>query len=190
MRPEPDRLAEVPDEELMRLVAHGFVREPAAELYRRHNRALFNFIAWLAGGDLREAEDLAQTTWIKLISRCADYRPQAAFRTFLFGIARNGWLDTRSAAWHARRDEMPDEPCADEAELSPEAELALRQNLRRVHRALLALPQAQREAVVLRYFAEMSVEQIAETVGAGFEAVRSRLRYAYRSLRAELERSA
>lgn len=187
MNEDAGRLREAPDEELMLLVARGFVREPATELFRRHNKALFNYLAWLAGGDLREAEDVAQAAWLRLMSRCADYRPTAAFRTFLFQIARNAFLDGRGSAWHARRDELPEQLPAEEHELSPEAELGLRQNLQQVHRVLMTLPHPQREVVVLRFFADMSLDEIAATVGAGFETVRSRLRYAYQHLRRALE---
>lgn len=184
-------LATLPDEDLMLLVARGIVREPAAELFNRHNRALFNYIAWLAQGNLGEAEDIAQSTWIRVLSRCGDYAPTAAFRTFLFQIARNLWLDARGSAWQrtsVAEDAAP-EP-SDDGDLSPETELALQQDSQRVHRALLTLPAQQREAVALRFFADMSVDDIAATVGVGFETVKSRLRYAFRHLRAELERVA
>ncbi|MEZ5652513.1 MAG: sigma-70 family RNA polymerase sigma factor [Burkholderiaceae bacterium] len=190
------RLADASDEDLMLLVARGFVREPATELFRRHNRALFNFVAWLSGGDLREAEDVAQTAWMRLMTRCADYRPSAAFRTFLFQIARNAWLDARGSAWSTRRVDAsgPDDGGNDafggvdeEApDLTPEAELGLRQDLDRVRAAMLALPHAQREVVVLRFYAEMALEEIANVVGVGFETVKSRLRYATRALRGAL----
>ncbi|MEZ5658042.1 MAG: sigma-70 family RNA polymerase sigma factor [Burkholderiaceae bacterium] len=189
-------LSAASDEDLMLLVARGFVREPASELFRRHNRALFNFVAWLSGGDLREAEDVAQTAWIRVMTRCADYQPSAAFRTFLFQIARNAWLDARGSAWSTRRVDEPtaesggrDEAGAghsDMPEISPETELALRQDLERVRIAMLELPHAQREVVVLRFYAEMALEEIAHVVGVGFETVKSRLRYAYRALRITL----
>lgn len=38
-------LAQLPDEELMLLVANGFIEQPASMLFQRHNRALFNFLA-------------------------------------------------------------------------------------------------------------------------------------------------
>ncbi len=171
----------------MLLVARGFVREPATELFRRHNRGLFNYLAWLSGGDRREAEDIAQATWVRLMSRCGDYQPSAAFRTYLFQIARNAWLDARGSAWNARREALTDaQPDATE-ELSPETELALRQDLARLHRELLGLPPMQREVVVLRFFADMSLEEIGATVDAGYETVKTRLRYAYQGLRRALE---
>lgn len=191
----------------MVLVARGFVREPATELFRRHNRALYNFIAWMARGDLREAEDVAQTVWMRVMTRCGDYEPSATFRTFLFRIARNAWLDQRTSAWERKRGDVgghadtgadADAPAWDAAladgaldanalpELGPDAELSLRQDLERVRGALLGLPQAQREVVVLRFYAEMALQDIAEVVGIGFETVKSRLRYAYRGLRSAL----
>jgi RNA polymerase sigma-70 factor (ECF subfamily) len=177
----------LPDEELMLLVARGLVREPAAELFARHNRALFNFLAWLTRGDLKEAEDLAQSTWIRLLSRCGDYTPRAAFRTFLFQIARNLFLDARGSAWQQHTRAEADLPETADEDLTPEAALRLRQDSARVRAALMALPGPQREAVALRFFADMSLEDIAATVGVGFETIKSRLRYAFRHLREELE---
>lgn len=185
-------LAALPDEDLMLLVANGIIEQPATELFRRHNRALFNFVAWQCRGNTQEAEDITQRTWEKIMTRCADYTPQAAFRTFLFQIARNLWLDLRRSAAESLRDEL-DEAHPDTApseDLAPDAELVLRQNLAQVHKALLALPPNQREVVVLRFFSEMSLEEIAHTVGEGFETVKSRLRYAFARLRRELEAQA
>ena len=188
--PAPPAVTALPDEDLMLLVARGVVREPAAELFRRHNRALFNYLAWLARGDLKEAEDIAQNAWMRVLSRCGDYTPSAAFRSFLFTIARNLWLDDKRSAWQRTCvDEEAAPEAGDDGDLSPEAELQLRQNSQRVHAALLALPVNQREAVALRFFAGMSVDDIAATVGVGFETVKSRLRYAFRQLRTELERA-
>ncbi len=185
--PDAPPITALPDEELMLLVARGIVREPAAELFARHNRALFNFIAWLAQGDVKEAEDIAQSTWIRVLSRCGDYTPTAAFRTFLFQIARNLFLDARGSAWQQRTTSDETVPEAEDEDLSPEAALRLQQDNGRVRAALMGLPAPQREAVALRFFADMSLDDIATTVGVGFETVKSRLRYAFRHLRDVLE---
>jgi len=186
--PRTTDLSALPDEDLMVLVAQGIVREPAAELFARHNKALFNFVAWLSQGDLKEAEDIAQSTWIRLLSRCGDYTPTSAFRTFLFQIARNLWRDTRGSAWHQRTEpeDTAPEP-EDDRDVSPEAALRLAQDSGRVRAALMGLPAPQREAVALRFFADMPLEDIASTVGVGYETVKSRLRYAFRQLRDQLE---
>jgi RNA polymerase sigma-70 factor (ECF subfamily) len=181
-------LSKLPDEDLMVLVANGVIEGPATELFRRHNRALFNFVAWLCQGNAAEAEDITQRAWMKLMTRCADYSPQAAFRTFLFQIARNTWLDVKKSAFEQHKDVFDEAQLQLPADdLTPDAELALRQNLHSVHKAMLALPAQQREVVALRFFSDMSLEEIAHTVGEGFETVKSRLRYAFARLRRELE---
>ncbi|WP_354685304.1 sigma-70 family RNA polymerase sigma factor [Cupriavidus necator] len=182
-----DALAALPDQDLMLLVAGGIIEQPVTELFRRHNAGLYNYVAWLCQGNRGEAEDIAQKTWVKLMTRCGDYQPTAAFRTFLFQIARNTWLDQLRSADARQRETMDDEPLEVPGDdLSPEAELQLRQHTHHVHQALLQLPVAQREVVVLRFFSEMSVEDIALMLGEKFETVKSRLRYAFARLRGEL----
>ncbi|WAH65628.1 sigma-70 family RNA polymerase sigma factor [Xanthomonas hortorum] len=186
---QPADLAHLPDEELMLLVANGFVEQPATELFTRHNRALFNFLAWLCEGKLSEAEDLAQKTWVKLMTRCSDYRPgQATFTSFLFQIARNGWIDIRRSAYHTTSVALDDAHLQlPDDDLGTEQLAMLGQQQQRVRAAVMALPDAQREVVVLRFFAELSMEEIAQVIGEGFETVKSRLRYAFAKLRLGLD---
>jgi RNA polymerase sigma-70 factor (ECF subfamily) len=183
--PPPPPLGDLPDEDLMTLITQGIVTEPVAELFRRHNRALFNFIAWSCQGDRDEAEDICQKTWLKVM-RCASYRPSAAFRAFLYQIARNTLLDARKSAYAQHEALDGGEEHLPDDDLTPEAELSLRQNLHRVRQALMNLPVLQREVVVLRFFSELPLEEIAVSVDAGFETVKSRLRYAFAHLRREL----
>lgn len=171
----------------MLLVAQGLIEPPAAELFRRHNRVLFNYLAWMCAGNTHEAEDITQKTWLRILTRCADYQPTAAFRTYLIQIARNLWLDGRKSAWESGKLEMEELPDLPADDLSPEAELVLRQSTQVIRQALLKLPTPQREAIVLRFFHDMSLEEIAVTLGEGFETIKSRLRYAYSKLRIELE---
>jgi RNA polymerase sigma-70 factor (ECF subfamily) len=175
----------LPDEDLMALIAQGIVEAPVAELFRRHNRALFNFIAWSCQGNLAEAEDVCQKTWLKLM-HCANYHPSAAFRTFLYQIARNTLIDGRRNAHAAHETLDGSEEHLPDDDLSPEAELSLKQNLHRVRAAVMGLPVVQREVVVLRFFSELSLEEIAVAVDVGFETVKSRLRYAFAHLRRAL----
>lgn len=188
-RMHPADLARLPDEELMLLVANGFVEQPATELFKRHNRTLFNFLAWQCEGNVSEAEDLAQKTWVKLMTRCSDYRPgQAAFTSFLLQIARNAWIDTRRSAYVATSMPLDDSHLQlPDEDLSTEQLAMLGQQQHRVRSAVMALPEAQREVIVLRFFSGLAVEDIAQVVGEGFETVKSRLRYAFAKLRLSLD---
>ena len=179
-------ITQLPDEELMLLIANGLIQEPAAELFRRHNHGLYNFIAWMCKGNVHEAEDITQKTWVKLMTACAHYQPSARFRTFLYQIAHNAVLDLRRSHGETTRADLDEADELAGTALTPEAEWMLQQNLQQVRSALLQLPAAQREVIVLRFFADMSLDEIAATVGEGYETVKSRLRYAYTRLRQEL----
>lgn len=182
----PD-ITQLPDEDLMLLVANGVIEHPATELFRRHNRALYNFMAWMCQGNSHEAEDVTQKTWVKIMSKSAAYQPTAAFRTYLYHIAHHTWLDGRTQKYEASRESMDEALDLPADGLSPEAEWQLKQNLQQVRDAMMRLPVVQREVIVLRFFNEMSLEDIASAIGEGFETVKSRLRYAYSKLRRELE---
>ncbi len=188
MTQAPD-IRQLPDEDLMLLVANGVIEHPATELFRRHNRALYNFMAWMCQGNSHEAEDVTQKTWIKIMSKSAAYQPSAAFRTYLYHIAHNTWLDGRTQHFETQRETLDETAEIASEALSPETEWQLKQNLQLVRQALMQLPSVQREVIVLRFFNEMSLEEIALAIGEGFETVKSRLRYAYSKLRRELESS-
>jgi RNA polymerase sigma-70 factor (ECF subfamily) len=58
-----------------------------------------------------------------------------------------------------------------------------------VHASLDRLPHEQRDVLLLRYVEQMSYEQIAASLGCAVGTVRSRLHYAKRALRREIERN-
>lgn len=181
--------SQLPDEDLMVLIANGVIEQAAHELFRRHNRQLYNFMAWMCQGNGHEAEDVTQKTWLRILTRCADYQPRAAFRTFLYQIAHNCWLDGRKQMYEASRSALDEAMELPADGPGPEQEWHLQQNVQRVRETLMRLPVAQREVIVLRFFSEMSLEDIAVATGEGYETVKSRLRYAYARLRSELESS-
>lgn len=177
-------LAALPDKDLMALIVQGNVTGPASELYRRHNRALFNFVSWGCQGHSFEAEEICQKVWLKII-HCSEYQPAASFNTHFYQIARDLLADIRSDAYDplASAGQDPNPPDDD---LAAEAEADLRINLHRVRRAFMELPILLREMAALRFFCDLSLEEIAAATGAGFETAKSRLRSAFAYLRRDL----
>ena len=177
-------LAALPDKDLMALIVQGNVTSPASELYRRHNRALFNFVSWSCQGHSFEAEEICQKVWLKII-HCSEYQPAASFNTHFYQIARDLLADMRSDAYDplASAGQDPNPPDDD---LTAEAEADLRINLHRVRRAFMELPILLREMAALRFFCDLSLEEIAAATGAGFETAKSRLRSAFAYLRRDL----
>jgi len=154
------------DEALATRVAQGD-ELALRELLRRYERSLANFLHRQTGG--RDVEDLYQETWLRVVRHAERFDATRRFSTWLFQIAINLCRD-----WHRRRPPEPhppdEEPAAAELERS-EAALDAQQLLGR-------LPEAQREVVVLRYYHDLSEEDVANILGIPVGTVKSRMHQA------------
>ena len=174
-----------PDEDLMLAYGRG---DHAAfdQLYARHRGGLYRFLL-RGAGQRASAEELYQEAWARVIAARARWRPEAKFATWLYQIAHNLLVDHYRRQRHGSRgedDEARLALLADESQPGPEAALSAFQQRRGLQRAIEALPDEQRVALLLRLERELSLEEIGEITGAGRETVKSRLRYAMDKLRA------
>lgn len=156
-------------------------------LYARHRGPLYRFLL----RQLRDpalADEFFQDVWQRVIAARAGWKPEAAFRTWLFRIAHNRLNDH----WRGLKHRPPAPEDGDERAArvpdptTPERELSDFEQRRRLQLALESLPDEQREVLQLRLEQELSLEEIGEITGAGRETVKSRLRYAMDKLRARL----
>jgi len=182
----PADTREASDETLM--LSYGGGDVAAFEvLYGRHRQRLYRFLL----RELRDAalaDEVYQDVWQRVIAARVGWRPDAAFATWLYRIARNRLADHWRAARHrppapndadARLSRVPDDD-------TPETRLAADERHSELERALAALPPEQREVVLLRLEQELTLEEIGTITGAGRETVKSRLRYAMDKLRAAM----
>jgi RNA polymerase sigma-70 factor (ECF subfamily) len=168
------------DEDLMLLVAAG---SDAAlrELMRRYAAPLYRFVA--RHGVVRDAEDLCQEAWLRVVRSARRFDRTRRFSTWLFQIALNLCRD-----WHRRPPPDPvdfsDESTtgrretnvlvpSDGAQTVAATEAALD-----ARRLLAALPEAQRSALLLRYYHGFSEAETAEILGCPRGTVKSRLHQA------------
>ena len=176
-----------PSDEMLVLAWAGGDAASFELLYARHRGPLYRFLLRQLR-DSATADELFQDIWQRVIGAAAGWKPDAAFRTWLFRIAHNRLNDH----WRAARHRPPapedgDERAAREPDPStPERELSEFEQRRLLQRAIERLPDEQRSVVLLRLEQELSLEEIGEVTGAGRETVKSRLRYAMDKLRAEL----
>ena len=156
-------------------------------LYMRHRQRLHRFLV----RQLRDpglADEVFQDTWQRVVAAGHDWRPDASFSTWLYRIARNRIADHWRARQH--RPPAPDDAEARMAGLedpdTPDRRLDAWQRQRDLQQALDALPDEQREVVLLRLEQELTLDEIGSITGVGRETVKSRLRYAMDKLRAAL----
>jgi len=154
------------DESLMQAVAQG---DFAAfeQLVRRHQEVVWR-TAYRIVGDHQAAEDLAQETFLRVLQAADRYRPEAAFRTYLYRIV----VRLCSDYVHKRRPapgEDLSQVLAGTVAVEQQAERSEQSDA--VQRAVAALPAKQRSAVVLRYYEGLSSRQIADVMQTTVKAV-------------------
>ncbi len=148
-------------------------------LFDEHHLPLFRF-AWRLTGSNADAEDIVQDCFLALLRPDCGFDPaRAAIRTYLFGAVRNQWLK------RARRpQEQAESDPADHR--TPESEAQRGQVAAAVANAIAALPDTQREVLILAHYEQLSLAEIAEITQLEIGAVKSRLQRARIALRETL----
>jgi len=170
------------DEELMQAAAGGDI-DAFGELVRRHQDSAWR-IAYHYVGDRTEAEDLAQEAFLKILDAASNYRPTARFSTYLYRVIANLCIDYHRKRRPHHPGEMPAQQSPSDA---PDARLTAKERDRAVQRALDQLPDRQRMAVVLCYFEDLPLAQIADAMDTTYKAVERLLARARKSLAPHLE---
>jgi RNA polymerase sigma-70 factor (ECF subfamily) len=134
--------------------------------------------------DRGEAEDVVQETFIELWRRAAQFDAQrGAVVAWVVAIARSRAIDRLRAERSGRRAvEAAAAHLTPSPQADPEALVGLSEELERVQRALKTLPDKQRLAAELAYFAGLSHAEIARATDQPLGTVKMRLRLARDSL--------
>lgn len=175
----------ISDEELILQVQHGDRR--ASELLARRYWQRVRALAYRLVRNWEAAEDLAQETFVRLLSAIDRYRHPEPVWPWLYTITLNLCRDFGRRA--SQRLEWP----ADEATANVEAPgpdptqiLEDRDERARVVQALQRLSPKHREVLTLRFYEQLTLREIAGRCGIPLGTVKSRLSWALRRLRALL----
>jgi len=170
-------------------IARGLRRhdpELLDHLIEKYQHRLLRYLVHLTGH--REwAEDVFQETWIRVLERGGQYDGRHEFSTWLFSIARNLVIDHLRRTQPSSLDGLgsgDDRASFDlPATGQPSAfDMTVRRERgERILAGMQHLPAEYREALVLRFQEEMSLEEIVNVTGAPLSTVKSRI---YRGLRA------
>jgi RNA polymerase sigma-70 factor (ECF subfamily) len=171
------------DGDLLRLSMAGD-EDAFGVLYQRWSPSVYRFALHMSG-DQHIAEEVTQDTFMMLVRRPSMFdETRGALNSWLLGIARN--LARRALG------ALPDDSCLDD---SPESaapcdilsDLTRREMIDAVRQAVLSLPPAYREVVVLCDFEEMDYRDAAAALDCPVGTVRSRLHRARTMLMTKLQ---
>lgn len=170
--------AAVPDEELMQRVARRD-REAFVILVRRHQNSLVNFFRRM--GDYSDAEDLAQETFVRLFKYRNRYQPTAAFKTFLYLLARRAWIDHVRKQGRRRKvhEELAESQMAETGADTP----AFSEAKARAQAALNRLPDDMRTVVIMSIYRGFKYREIAQMLKIPLGTVKTRMFYALKKLK-------
>jgi RNA polymerase sigma factor (sigma-70 family) len=171
-----------PDEALVARVGQGDPAAVRALVARKLPRLLA-----LAGrilGEGAEAEDVAQETFLRAWKQAPTWNSgRARFDTWLHRVALNLCYDRLRRRRETAMDSPPER--ADEGP-APDRGLEAADVGRRVAQAMRALPDRQREAIVLCHYQELGAAEASRSMGVSIEALESLLARGRRTLRAAL----
>lgn len=167
-------------------------QEAFAALHGRYERAIANWF-YKQCYDRALAEDLTQETFLRIWLARARYRPEATFRTFLYTVARNLWIDRyrsrKSAPPMISGDIRVGEEGARIVDLLPADgrdvpdAIADSEAVAMVRAALTRLPEAQREVYILVQEQKLKYREVAEILDVPVGTVKSRMNAAITTLR-------
>ena len=157
-------------------------RDALRVLYDLYKDRVYSVSLYFFHGDETIASDVTQQVFLKLITSIGQFKGDAAFSTWLYRLVVNACQDTvrrrKSAALDPRTVPL------EEVAVLPSAEenYVRSQMARLVRDAISTLPPKFRIAVLLRYFDDLSYEQMAEALHCSIGTVASRLSRGHKML--------
>jgi len=181
------------DAELVSLYRNG--SESAFEqLVHRHKSRIYTTI-YLIVKDRYIAEDLLQDTFIKTIHtiKSGSYNEEGKFLPWIARIAHNLAID------HFRKEKRYPEIVMEDgsnvfnslafSEDSPESVRIKDETHAKLRELIQLLPAAQKEVLIMRHYAKMSFQEIAEATGVSINTALGRMRYALINLRKKITKT-
>ena len=178
----------------------GGDRAAFADLVECHQQRVVGTVARMLGSDAADAEDIGQQVFLRVWKSADRYEPTAKFTTWLYTITRNLVFNELRRRKHRPTTSLDAAPGTDPGGLtaaarledlqapSPDANLLQAELQEAISAAIARLPEAQRMAIILRRYEELSYEEIASVLHLTVPAVKSLLFRARALLRERLER--
>ena len=163
-----------------KLVARFLRGESVAfdSLFAKHQDYVYHIVYGILG-NAEEARDLTQDVFLQVYRSLPQFRGGSRFATWLYRIAVNRAVDAArgSRRWRflsiLEEQGLLNRPA--DPSLEPEAMFERSLERSEIQKILMRCPLSQRQILVLRYYRDLSLEEIAETMGCSLAAAKVRL---------------
>ncbi|HTV17730.1 MAG TPA: RNA polymerase sigma factor [Polyangiaceae bacterium] len=181
--PEPPTVAQPEDVEIVNALARGEPRRALALCVERHGTSIGRLCMAMLGSQ-GDADDVTQETLLSAHQSFGEYRGVGSVRAWLLGIARNKCLQQLEKV---RRQGAKVAAAAGEARASSIDEaLGVKARAERARALLDKVRPSDREALLLRFSADLSFKEIAAVSGIDEATARKRVSRALTRLRSAL----
>ncbi len=133
-------------------------------------------------GNAQDAEDLTASTFSRALASRYRYREQGRLAAWIFSIARHTLQDERRR-WVARMDRGLIEHALMDSDRLPESQVLQSEQACQLHDLLRQLPADQRQALVLRFFGDLPIGEIAECMSRSTGSIKMLIHRALARLR-------
>lgn len=174
-----------PDRQLVRLAKNGN-KAAFGKLARRYRDAVLA-LAYDFLNDYENAQDVAQNVFMKAFKNIGDFEEKSRFSSWLFRITVNASLDARKSKIRRRKFLIKKEVYEKNGQVSaqPEWQDGIDDTL---INALNKLSDHQQTAIILRYFHDKAVREIADVLDCSESTVRIHLHRAIQKLDKSLKK--
>lgn len=163
------RKAQIGNEEALNTLIGEYYQPVFAYFYKNTNH-------------YHRSKDLTQEVFIKMVASISKYKPTAPFKSWIFTIASNHLKNHyRTSSRHPECLELPEDIPAIDASVE---KIGMAED---IQTALEHLPPKQKEAIILRYYYDFSIKEIAKITSTIEPTVKARIRYSLEKLKKELE---
>jgi len=165
--------------------------EAFSQIVEAYQRPVYN-LAYRMLGSAGDAQDAAQEVFLRAYSHLESYDPARKFSSWILSIASHYCID-RLRRGHRRQvslDEFEPDRWLPDTAPRPEDEAMDRDQEVRIRRLLDVLPEQHRLVIVLRYWYDMSYQEIAQITSSTESAVKSRLHRARGAMAVALQAEA
>lgn len=143
-------------------------------------------VAYLISASYADSEDIVQETFVACYMNRHELKNPEAFKSWFYRtLSRNAWRVCRKQKREQPSEEVESEEKAAPGELLKN--LVQKEEEQQIYRAIYSLPVKHRTVIVLYYYNQMSIKEIAKTIGCLEGTVKSRLYHAKKKLREILE---
>jgi len=174
-------------------IARGLRRRDVAllhQLVEQYQYRLIRYLIYLTGRR-DHVDDIVQETWLRVVERGSSYDGRSRFEPWLFSIARNLTIDQmrkrKAISLDTPEEEDMEFPLPASGEPSPFEQAARTEDAQRMAKSLETLEPIYREAIVLRFQEDLTLQEIASIVKAPVTTVSSRIYRGLEMLRTQLE---